>query len=72
MSVEVDKLLDFDNKTGLYQPSKGKDVKGSAQGARLVKEHCKLILLISRADILARWRAGLLAQFTTEELAGLI
>ncbi|KAJ2056331.1 Centromere/kinetochore protein zw10 [Coemansia sp. S146] len=79
-SVEVDELLDSDSETEPYQPLEGKDVKGSAQSARLAKEHCKLarklvqladILLISRADILARRRAGLLAQFTTEELTDL-
>ncbi|KAJ2862023.1 Centromere/kinetochore protein zw10 [Coemansia aciculifera] len=80
-SVEADELLDSDSETEPHQPLEGKDVKGSAQSARLAKEHCKLIgklvqladiLLISRADILARRRAGLLAQFTTEELADLI
>ncbi|KAJ2741440.1 ribosome biogenesis protein ytm1 [Coemansia sp. BCRC 34301] len=57
------------------------DAEGSAASARLAKEYCKLasklvqladILLISRADILARRRAGLLAQFTIEELVALI
>ncbi|KAJ2696295.1 Centromere/kinetochore protein zw10 [Coemansia sp. IMI 209128] len=81
VSVELDELLDSDGEAELHQSLEGRDVQSSVQSARLAKEHCKLssklaqladILLISRADILARRRAGLLAQFTADELIGLI
>ncbi|KAJ2893272.1 hypothetical protein GGI21_005450 [Coemansia aciculifera] len=82
-STEADTLLCSDSETetpafGSQLPPSGNIVESSA---RLARVHCKLvskliqladILLISRANILARRRAGLLAQFTTEELVGLI
>ncbi|KAJ2504182.1 Centromere/kinetochore protein zw10, partial [Coemansia sp. RSA 2052] len=80
--VEADELLLSDSETGTPTfgsrcPYNGRDIATSAASARLAKGYCQLaskavqladILLISRADILARRRAGLLAQFTTEEL----
>ncbi|KAJ2874334.1 ribosome biogenesis protein ytm1, partial [Coemansia asiatica] len=55
--------------------------KGSVAQQRLGDQYCRLkdkllqladILVISRADILARRRAGLLAQFTVDELVRLV
>ncbi|KAJ2475339.1 ribosome biogenesis protein ytm1, partial [Coemansia sp. RSA 2320] len=68
VAVEHDELLGLSGDDG-------------RQPGLLAAEHCSLadkllqladILLISRADILARRRAGLLAQFSTDELVGLI
>ncbi|KAJ2848327.1 Centromere/kinetochore protein zw10 [Coemansia brasiliensis] len=54
---------------------------GGHESARLTKTYCRMagklahladILVISRADILARRRAGLLYQFSTDELVSLV
>ncbi|KAJ2454071.1 Centromere/kinetochore protein zw10 [Coemansia sp. RSA 2336] len=57
------------------------DEEGDRECARLTRKHCGMadklkqladILVISRADILARRRAGLLYQFSTSELVSLV
>ncbi|KAJ1958240.1 ribosome biogenesis protein ytm1, partial [Linderina pennispora] len=72
--AEHDELLDSDDEAD-------DPVDGSSSSAKIALEHCMLgnkllqladILLISRADILARRRAGLLAQFAVDDLVNLI
>ncbi|KAJ2823910.1 Centromere/kinetochore protein zw10, partial [Coemansia erecta] len=71
---EGDTLLDSDDDSDNESDT-------AARGARLAKKYCHLadklvqladILAISRADILARRRAGLLGQFSVDELVSLI
>ncbi|KAJ2540558.1 ribosome biogenesis protein ytm1 [Coemansia sp. RSA 1853] len=68
-----DSLLDSDDESD--------ESDTAARGAQLAKKHCHMsdklvqladILMISRADILARRRAGLLAQYSVDELVSLV
>ncbi|PIA13022.1 hypothetical protein COEREDRAFT_11882 [Coemansia reversa NRRL 1564] len=82
-----DSLLDSDAESESSEPGISPADAGSAcrvkdsRRARLAHRYCKLsdklihladILVISRADILARRRAGLLVQFSTEEIISLV
>ncbi|KAJ1769315.1 ribosome biogenesis protein ytm1 [Coemansia sp. RSA 1813] len=77
-----DELLDSDDDSDAPAPSESEPARRSSPSAiKLANEYCTLadklaqladILVISRADIVARRRAGLLEDFSADELVALV